>query len=70
MKKRIALLLAAIMCLSLLAACGEKTADDDAADAITIAYFGPHQNNEYQISLREAVEAACAAQGRQGTALR
>ena len=64
MKKRIALLLAAIMCLSLLAACGEKTADDDAAaDAITIAYFGPHQNNEYQISLREAVEAACAAQG-------
>lgn len=30
---------------------------------LTIAYFGPHQNNEYQVSLREAVEAACASRG-------
>ena len=66
MKKMFALLLALVMVLSL-AACGEKApvedADDAADDSILIAYFGPHQNNEYQISLREAVEAACAAKG-------
>lgn len=66
MKKMFALLLALVMVLSL-AACGEKAPVEDAGDAtddsILIAYFGPHQNNEYQISLREAVEAACAAKG-------
>lgn len=65
MKKILAILLAAVMCMTLLVACGDQKDDagtpDDSNETVTIAYFGPHQNNEYQISLREAVEAACAA---------
>ena len=30
---------------------------------LNLAYFGPHQDNEYQISLREAVEEAAKQQG-------
>lgn len=41
----------------------ENSGDDKSSDKLNIAYFGPHQDNEYQISLREAVEAAGEEQG-------
>ncbi len=70
MKKRtLSLILSAVLCMALaLAGCssqkesGEEGGKEE-KEKISLAYFGPHQDNEYQISLREAVEAAAKESG-------
>lgn len=69
-KKVIALLLVIVSLATVLIGCGQAPANssNDAKDTSTneeikIAYFAPHQNNEYQISLREAAEAAAKKAG-------
>lgn len=65
-KKFVVLVMALAMVFAFgLTGCGSSDESGDAAgaDGIKIAYLGPHQNNEYQIALREAVEAAAADNG-------
>lgn len=73
-KKSLAILLAVILCAAaVFTGCtgggGQDSSGPDSSSAgqssggseketLNIAYFGPHQDNEYQIGLREAVEAA------------
>lgn len=70
-KKSLAILLAVILCVAaVFTGCtgggGESSTPGSSAgqssggekETLNIAYFGPHQDNEYQIGLREAVEAA------------
>lgn len=75
--KKWAILMAVIVCLTaVFAGCsggGESSAppaSDNSSggdssggttETLNIAYFGPHQDNEYQIGLREAVEEAAKA---------
>lgn len=70
MKKRtLSAILSVVLCMMLvLAGCGgkEESKEEGGKDEekkISLAYFGPHQDNEYQISLREAVEAAAKDNG-------
>ena len=42
---------------------GSESSSEPAAKTLNIAYFGPHQDNEYQIGLREAVEDAGKEKG-------
>lgn len=39
------------------------SSSESKTETLNIAYFGPHQNNEYQISLKEAAEAAGKEKG-------
>ena len=67
-----AILMAVILCLTaIFAGCTDGSgtsgsgsgSDSGSAETLNIAYFGPHQDNEYQISLREAVEEAAKEKG-------
>ena len=42
---------------------GQDAQQEPQTETLNLAYFGPHQDNEYQISLREAVESVCAEEG-------
>ena len=40
-----------------------ESSSESQVETLNIAYFGPHQDNEYQIGLREAVEDAGKEKG-------